>query len=88
MPTTGRSAPAAIVRSTAGLTTWYTARRCVADMRVGENAVRISIPRRICADTLHPSTLVSRKRRIPARPPVIIAILTGSVATLPPDPPG
>ena len=69
LPTTGRSAPAAIVRSTAGLTTWYTARRCVADMRVGENAVRISIPRRICADTLHPSTLVSRKRRIPARPP-------------------
>ena len=58
-------------------------------MRVGENAVRISIPRRICADTLHPSTLVSRNWRIPARaPPVIIAILTGSDATLPPDPPG
>jgi hypothetical protein len=29
---------------TAGLTTSYAARRCVADRRVGANAVRISIP--------------------------------------------
>ena len=50
-------------RSMIGVTTPYTARRWSADKRVGENATRITSPRRMEDDTQHDSVARSRNRR-------------------------